>query len=213
MKSASKHLLSRGALALLTLLCGAPSSSLLANDALPGGSGGGRTASFGNDGVGGIEKTAKPGNPADHNQAGTRTSTPIAPATSDVAGGQGDGAWLDLGSGLGVGSVQPKLGGNGSGTPGTLVMLTLNDARPGASAALIIGLTAANAPFKGGTLVPTPMLIVTGLPVNLQGSLALPAMLPATLPSGLALTMQMWMPEVAAPKGFTASNGLQLQVP
>jgi len=211
MKPASKHLLSRTALALLTLLSGAPVSTLCAMGDLserPG-----RPMQLGNDGVGGIEKTGGTGGTGPvgkANPGGAGPSGPVAPAASSAAL---PSAWIDLGEALGSEAAQPKLAGSGTGEPGTLVTLSLTGAKPGAVAALVIGISTLNVPFKGGTLVPAPMLILPGLPVNGAGALDLPAMLPASLPSGLALYTQMWMPDASAKQGFTASNGLELLVP
>ncbi len=214
MKPSSKHLLSRTALALLTLLGGAPSASLSAMAGVserPG-----RPAQLGNDGVGGIEKTGGVG-PAGSGPGGkvgpggTGGFLPGGPVGSTSSASPS--AWHDLGEALGTTAVLPTLEGSGTGEAGTLVVLSLSDARPGAVAALVIGISTLNAPFKGGTLVPTPMLIIPGLPVNGAGTLDLPALLPASVPSGLSLCMQMWMTDTSAAKGFAASNALELLVP
>jgi hypothetical protein len=44
------------------------------------------------------------------------------------------------------------------------------------------------------------------------GNLQLAAVWPAGLPSGLSIALQAWIVDAAAPKGFSASNGL-LAVP
>jgi hypothetical protein len=123
------------------------------------------------------------------------------------------GCWEDLGLGLaGVNGV-PQLEGAGTLLAGDALTLALSDARPLASAVLILGLSAANLPFKGGTLVPAPQVLVAGLPIDGTGALMLSGTWPAGLPSGFTLWLQMWIADAAAPHGFSASNGLSASTP
>ena len=204
MKPALKTVAARTSLALLTLLGGLPSTALLAKGVLDQPSG--RPAHFGNDGVGGIEKAGPTGGPA--GKAGTGGAVGGASITAEPD------PWIDLGGAFGsYENSSPVLSGTGTGEAGTLVTLTLAGAKPGAAAALVVGITTANVPFKGGMLVPSPMLILPGLPVNAQGTLSLPAALPASLPSGFTIYTQMWIPDSSAVHGFASSNGLELLVP
>jgi len=123
------------------------------------------------------------------------------------------GCWKDLGLGLaGVNGV-PQLAGTGTLLAGDALTLALSDARPLASAVLILGLSAANLPFKGGTLVPAPQVLIAGLPTDGAGALVLPGTWPAGLPSGFTLWLQMWIADAAGPHGFSASNGLSASPP
>jgi FG-GAP-like repeat/FG-GAP repeat len=108
--------------------------------------------------------------------------------------------------------VQVSLAGNGTLQAGTPVTFTFAGP-PSAVATLILGLSQPMLPFKGGLLVPTADAIVPALPLNAQGALTLPATWPAGLPPGLVITLQAWMPSAVGPKGFVATNGLELQTP
>jgi hypothetical protein len=208
MKSSIASLLGRTSLVLLTLVGGLPSETLFAKDTLTEGAG--RPNHLGSDGVGGIEKNGPPmGGPSSKNNPGHGSGGPLGGATATAL----PDPWIDLGATFGSVDASPILSGSGTGEPGSLATLTLSGAKPGSVAALVVGISLANVPFKGGTMVPAPMLIVPGLPVNADGKLALPAMLPASLPSGFALYMQMWMPDGDAMHGFASSNGLELLVP
>jgi hypothetical protein len=121
--------------------------------------------------------------------------------------------WSFLGAGLaGTGGQVPLLTGTGSLVGGTTATLTLSNALPNTTATLVIGLAQLNAPFKGGLLVPSPDVLVFGLPTGPAGTLALSATWPA-LPSGLTIVFQHWIADPAGPVGFSASNGLQSVTP
>jgi hypothetical protein len=116
--------------------------------------------------------------------------------------------WLDVGGGLGP----PQLRGWGPFVGGSLYGLELTEALPAAVATLVVGLSQLDAPFKGGTLVPDPDLLIS-LPVSAQGGISLLEPVPGGLPSGQRLALQCWVADPAGPHGFHASNGLRLVVP
>ena len=119
------------------------------------------------------------------------------------------GTWVDVGFALaGTGGLEPALSGAGTLVAGTPITLTLADAQPSSTAALFLGIAAINAPFKGGTLVPAPTLLVSGLPTNAGGGLVLSATWPAGIPGGVTLYYQFWISDPGGPKGLSASNGL-----
>jgi hypothetical protein len=123
------------------------------------------------------------------------------------------GCWKDLGLGLAGVNGAPVLAGTGTLLAGEPLTLALGNAKPSSSAALIVGFDQLNAPFKGGTLVPTVNLLIAGLPVDGAGSLLLPANWPAGLPSDFSLYFQAWVADAAGPHGFSASNGLSATTP
>jgi len=84
----------------------------------------------------------------------------------------------------------------------------LTRAKPGALAGLVVGLTSANLPFKGGTLVPAPSLGPVFVPVSGGGAIVLPFTMPAGLPAGTELWMQWAIPDAAAVHGVALSNAL-----
>ncbi len=123
------------------------------------------------------------------------------------------GTWTDLGLGLAGANPAPVLTGSGTLFAGDPISLDLTGAKANSSAALFVGAGAANVPFKGGTLVPTPTIIITGLPTGPAGTLILPAVWPAGLPSGFSLYFQEWIVDATGPAGLTATNGLRATTP
>jgi hypothetical protein len=117
-------------------------------------------------------------------------------------------AWISLGGGVGGSNGLPTLAGSGTLVGGQPVALALTGGKPVTAATLIVGLSALNAPFKAGTLVPFPSLLIFGLATNAHGSLTLNATWPNGLPSGFTFFTQYWIPDSAGPAGFAASNGL-----
>jgi hypothetical protein len=123
------------------------------------------------------------------------------------------GSWTDLGLGLAGAGGGPVLAGAGTLLGGDPVTLALTGAKANSSAALFIGFGLLNAPFKGGTLVPTVNVLITGLPTGPAGTLALSAAWPAGLPSGFSIHFQAWIADATGPQSFTATNGLTAKTP
>jgi hypothetical protein len=117
--------------------------------------------------------------------------------------------WADLG-GSKDGSAGGPAGLAGSGQLDGVGVdgLHLYGAPPSETATLVFGLFALNAPFKGGTLVPDPFLLLS-LSSDADGALDLPFLLPGSLPAGLPLYFQFWISDAAATFGFAASNGVR----
>jgi hypothetical protein len=116
--------------------------------------------------------------------------------------------WLVMGGGLKGAVDTPNLAGTGKLIPSTPARVSVRGAAASAPASIIVGLAAANLPFKGGTMVPFPTLIVT-LATNVQGSLDLPFTWTG-VPAGINLYIQVWIKEVGAPTGFSATNALRM---
>lgn len=95
---------------------------------------------------------------------------------------------------------------------GATVDLALSDAPTLATGSLVVGGAVLGLPFKGGTLVPMPDLL---LPVttDADGRLALSAAVPAGLPSGVDVVVQAWLTDARAPFGFAGSNAVQTSSP
>jgi hypothetical protein len=123
------------------------------------------------------------------------------------------GPWASVGPGLAGSSGVPKLAGAGTLCADMPISLTLTRAKPNGSATLVAGLSALLAPFKGGTFVPAPLVLVSGLPVAANGSVVIQGLWPAGVPSGLTLYFQYWIPDAAAVQGMAASNGLSATAP
>jgi hypothetical protein len=125
------------------------------------------------------------------------------------------GAWVNLDGGLS--QIDPVSGepgetisllGTGPLTPGSPVGMHLANAPAGAFPALVVGLNALNAPFKGGTLVPDLDLLIYPGVVPLDGALSLTGVWPNGIPSGFTFWVQYWMADQQGPVGFVASNAV-----
>jgi len=120
--------------------------------------------------------------------------------------------FADLGQGLaGIAGV-PSLSGSGVLLGGEPVAFTLADARPSAASTLIVSPFALSAPFKGGTLVPAPTLLLA-FTTSAAGTASLPVVWPANLPSDLVVYFQWWIQDPAGPASFSASNALSATTP
>jgi hypothetical protein len=102
----------------------------------------------------------------------------------------------------------PSLTGSGPLSAGSLDQLDLTSAAPSSAATLVFGLAALNVAFKGGTLVPSPTLLVA-LPTSPVGSTSLPFLFPPGVPPGISLFFQFWISDPGATKGLSASNGIR----
>lgn len=116
--------------------------------------------------------------------------------------------WIDLGGELAGTTGTATLTGSGQPSAGQAVALDVTGALPFAPAFLIFGLSELGAPFKGGTLVPTPDIILSGLNVASNGSLSLASTWPAGIPAGIPLVVQLWISDNGGPFAYAASNGI-----
>jgi len=131
----------------------------------------------------------------------------LALPVAALTGGQTD--WTDLGGGL-VGSTgTPVLVGSGSARAGSSVQLNLSNAAPSALAFLVAGLSQANSPLLGGTLLPDPLVVLPPVLTDAAGMHQLTLPWPATAPVGVDAFYQYWIADSAAPQGASASNGLK----
>ncbi|HTE06925.1 MAG TPA: laminin B domain-containing protein [Planctomycetota bacterium] len=121
-------------------------------------------------------------------------------------GAPAGGPWTDLGFGLaGVAGI-PTLVGTGTLAPASTGNLALANAKPASLAVLFISFASAPSPFKGGTLVPVPVVLSFSLATNGAGALTLPWIWPAGLPSGTSLYFQYAIQDAAASQGASLSN-------
>jgi len=120
--------------------------------------------------------------------------------------------WTDLGQGLAGSAGTPVLKGSGQLVGNSNLKLDLSNAKPSAPAALIFGLSALNAPFKGGVLVPDIDLLVS-LVTSTGGMNAISTHWPTGIPSGTSVWLQAWVQDAGGPKGFAASNALKATSP
>jgi FG-GAP-like repeat len=116
--------------------------------------------------------------------------------------------WVNLGLGLAGRLGLPTLTGLGPLTAGSSVTITLSGALPGRPATMVVGFVELLAPFKGGTLVPKPALMIP-MVTDPAGQIVLPATWPAGVPGGVSVWMQDWISDPGGPHGLSASNGLK----
>ena len=116
--------------------------------------------------------------------------------------------WDLIGLGKAGSNGVPELMGQGPLLAGSPNQIDLQDAAPSASATLVFGLSAVNAPFKGGLLVPVPDVLVP-LQTGADGGASLPFVLPQGTPPGIPLHFQFWISDPLATQGLSASNGLR----
>lgn len=121
------------------------------------------------------------------------------------------GSWFLVGGpGLaGQGGKVPFLTATGGLVAFDPVIFTMTDAKPSTLVYWVIGISALNAPFKGGVMVPHPDQLFTGLSTDTGGTAMAGLLWPPGLPHGVSLWFQMWMKDPAAVAGFSASNGLR----
>ncbi len=120
--------------------------------------------------------------------------------------------WVDVGFAKAGVSGLPVLTGTGNLSAGSANQLSLTNARPSSTATLVAGISTLNVPFKGGTMVPDPILLLA-LPTSAAGTTALPFTWPAGIPAGFPIWFQFWIQDAAASFGLSASNGLSGTTP
>jgi len=121
-------------------------------------------------------------------------------------------AWDDLGHALAGSAGLPRLTGDGTLIAGEPTTLAWSGAQGPTVGVLVIGASQLNVPFKQGVLVPALDWLIN-LPVNASGSGSLTAPWPAGAPSGLSVTVQLWLPDPGAPAGLAASNAVSEVTP
>jgi hypothetical protein len=114
----------------------------------------------------------------------------------------------DLGFAL-AGAATPHLQVEGLLATTLPLTLSIGGAPPHAPLALFLGVSTVHLPFKGGTLVPAPQLLVAGLVADGAGAFSLSTTTTGALPWGVPVVLQAWMPDVAAPSHFAATNAVQ----
>jgi hypothetical protein len=123
------------------------------------------------------------------------------------------GPWDNLGFALAGTNGLATFVGTGDLTGGSLNRIDLENAQQSTLAVLFLGLAAGNAPFKGGTLVPVPVLLTVSFTTDASGSIPVPFIWPTGLPSGIAFYFHYWFSDPAGPAGVAASNALKGTTP
>ncbi|MCB9899278.1 MAG: Ig-like domain-containing protein [Planctomycetes bacterium] len=124
-----------------------------------------------------------------------------------------DASWSETGRGTLGSNGTPHLQGSGPLVGGATVAWTITSGLPNGSAWLVLGFSLLDAPFKGGVLVPSPDVLVGGLPLDAAGSLPIGFTWPAGLVGGVMLALQAWIADPGNPSGFASSNALVATTP
>jgi len=115
----------------------------------------------------------------------------------------------EAGAGLaGVNGV-PHLAGAGTLAAGSAGSLSLTLARPSSTAVLFISLASTPTPFKGGILIPVPVVLTLNLFTNGSGGIVLPFVWPSGMPPETSIYFQYAIQDAAAVQGVALSNGLK----
>ena len=91
--------------------------------------------------------------------------------------------------------------------PGNIVFDVTNAVEV-SSGAYVVGLSAWGQPFLGGTLVPSPDILLP-LITDSAGDSTLSVLLPAELPQGFTGYVQAWINDPLTPGGMSATNSLR----
>ncbi len=141
---------------------------------------------------------------------GANIETSSVPGAAFLWGGLA--GWADLGGGFATAPDPiPDLRLTGSLCPGQGLTVTLAQAPPLALTSLILGFSVLGQPFAGGTLVPTPDVLL-GLLTDSLGEATLATAWPGGLPLGSEVVVQAWV-WPSGGEGFSASAGHRAVVP
>jgi len=121
--------------------------------------------------------------------------------------------WQDMGFAYHPSGSTPRLLGSGTLAPLTTATYEVQTGPAVTAGILVAGFNTVFAPFKGGTLVPAPEIVVAGFATDSNGALSFATTFPAGLPSDLVLYHQMWFQDGGSPTGFSASNALSARTP
>jgi hydroxyacylglutathione hydrolase len=121
--------------------------------------------------------------------------------------------WVDLGLALPGSAGTPVLSATGSLIGQTNFTISLSGAAPGSVAFLLFGLGQVNAPFAGGTIVPSPDIIVGPFSTGSSGELDATFEWFPDVPAGLQNYWQIWIADGGAPMGWSATNALESTTP
>ena len=121
--------------------------------------------------------------------------------------------FLDLGFALPGSQGYPVQIASGALTAGTPFAFRLLNGLPGAPATLVLGVSAAFIPHKGGVMVPSPDFLFPGFVIDGAGAFTLSGTWPNGVPSGATGYLQWWFKDAAGPTPAAASSGLRFTTP
>ena len=106
----------------------------------------------------------------------------------------------------------PVLTGSGPQIGGKLTTLKVTGGAPLAPAYVVAGGSQIDLPFKGGVLAPSPDLL-GAIVLDDSGARQVDFRWPKGVPSGMAMTWQVWVADASGPAGFAATNALTSVAP
>jgi hypothetical protein len=167
--------------------------------------------------VGGIERGTSNGSQGGNlgPQSPTTPATPVPPMPPPT-GSSNDltfGGWFDLGFGFPGATTIPLLEYVIYAPAQSSPSLLVTDGLPGNDLYVIAGIQRQLTPFKGGMLVPSPDVLITGLTLDEQGELVVPLLDLELLPPLMLIYVQGWMPDAGNTQGFSATNAIGIVVP
>jgi hypothetical protein len=142
-----------------------------------------------------------------------------APWASESAPGSGMARayaatpWINVGLSLQGAAGDSSFSGSGMLEGLEPVSFLLSGAAPLAPAMLVLGLSVADVPFKGGTLVPFPHFVSPALVTDATGGLTVGGTWPQGVPALTTVALQFWTVDGGSPTGFGSSNGLVALTP
>jgi len=105
------------------------------------------------------------------------------------------------------------LAGVGPLAPDSEVVLWMTSLPASAPTFLVIGLAPLSVPFKGGTLVPVPAILIGPVATNSAGALALSGRWPTGVPSATSFWFQGYALDPSAAQGVVGTSGLKATTP
>jgi len=144
---------------------------------------------------------------------GTRTSAYLDWIAQNASGGVGSVSSPFVNqahSKPGTDGKSPMLIASGPMTAGSVITLTLINAKPNSGSFLFYGFSLGNVPFKGGVMVPgNAKYFPFILGIDAAGTLSMSDTWPSGA-AGASIYLQHWVFDAGATSGFSASNGLQV---
>jgi hypothetical protein len=126
---------------------------------------------------------------------------------------KGEIDFVDQGNALaGYGGQLPHLTGVSGLCHYPRMYLWMTNGRPNAFVTWVLGIDPLFAPFKGGVMVPDADLIIPYALTWPDGSVAAVGDLPVGLPA-YPIWLQAWITDSDGPAGFSASNGVRIDIP
>jgi len=121
--------------------------------------------------------------------------------------------FLDHGHALPGTNGYPVQLASGSLLAGEPFAFQLVNGLPRGLATIVLGASQADLPFKGGTMVPFPDLLLFGNPMGPDGAAGVAGNWTPGIPSGITLWLQWWFADEGGVAGKAASSGLSLTTP